>query len=97
MRTTLRWEQQGPKSWAARDHADVAGLVLHIGDEFLAFDDHNQPLGKGTTLESAQQLVITAAADAAHPRRGGLAAAVSTVAAFTVAAAALIILVRTFT
>ncbi|WIB34360.1 hypothetical protein [Curtobacterium sp. MCSS17_005] len=68
-----------------------------MGDQFLAFDTENRPLGSESTLQAAQQLVSTATRPTMPPRRDALTLMVSVVAALTVGGAALLIAVRALT
>uniref|UniRef100_A0A942T7H1 Uncharacterized protein n=1 Tax=Neobacillus citreus TaxID=2833578 RepID=A0A942T7H1_9BACI len=89
-----RWEQQGPKSWTAKERGVSLGIVLRVGDRFLAFDRDNRPLGSEQTLESAQQLVVAEAPAGSH-RRDTVVLALSVLAALVVAVSLVLVVVRT--
>ncbi|PYY47264.1 hypothetical protein DEJ03_05245 [Curtobacterium sp. MCLR17_043] len=94
MHTAVRWEQQGPKSWVARDHGTSLGLVLHVRERFLAFDQDDRPLGSAASLAAAQQLVAGAVRSSAPARRDTVAVVLSVLAALTVGGAAVVLAAR---
>ena len=90
----VRWEQQGPKSWVARDHGTSLGLVLHVRERILAFDQDDRPLGSAASLAAAQQLVAGAVRSSAPVRRDTVAVVLSVLAALTVGGAAVVLAAR---